>query len=354
MLFILDGHALAYRHYFAQSRNQLATSSGEPTGAIYGFARTLLDILIQDKPTYLVVAFDEGMSGRDTLYPAYKGTREKMPEDLALQMRRIRQLVETFNIPILAQEGYEADDLMGTVAQQAAAQGIDVRIITGDRDLLQLLDEHVTARLAIPVAGKDDEIYDVARFREKWGFEPRQLIDYKAMVGDTSDNIPGVSGIGDKGATALIQQFGSLDAIYANIDQLAAGVQKKLEAGRDSAYLSYQLATIHTDLNVTFDAQACIAHDFDDRKVRALFEELQFRTLIKQLNTLKPPEAGEALLAESDGSDLQAAHEVIRTVIVDDEPTLRELVETLNAAEAIAFDTETTGIDQTTAQLVGL
>ncbi|MCC6615409.1 MAG: DNA polymerase I [Anaerolineae bacterium] len=354
MLFILDGHALAYRHYFAQSRNQLSTSSGEPTGAIYGFARTLLDILIQDKPNYLLVAFDEGMSGRDTLYPAYKGTREKMPDDLSLQMRRIRQLVEAFNIPILAQDGYEADDLMGTIARQAAAQGIDVRIITGDRDLLQLLDERVTVRLAVPVAGRDDEQYDVEHFREKWGFEPRQLIDYKALVGDSSDNIPGVSGIGDKGATNLIQQFGSLDAIYANIDQIAGSVHKKLEAGHDMAYLSYQLATIHTDLNVTFDPQACVAHDFDGRKVRALFDELQFRTLLKQLNTLKPLEDGETPIEVADSDELPAAHEAIRTVIVDDESSLRELVDTLNAAQAIAFDTETTGIDQMTAQLVGM
>lgn len=354
MLYILDGHALAYRHYFAQSRHQLSTNTGEPTGAVYGFARTLLDILLQDKPKYLIVAFDEGMSGRDKLYPEYKGTREKMPEDLDVQMGRIRQLVEAFNIPILAKEGYEADDLMGTIARQAAAQGIDALIITGDRDLLQLLDEHVTVRLAVPIAGKEDEIYDVARFREKWGFEPRQLIDYKAIVGDTSDNIPGVAGVGDKGATSLIQQFGSLDAIYANLDQIAAGVQKKLAAGRDSAYLSYQLATIHTDLDAKFDADACLAHDFDGRKVRALFEELQFRSLIKQLDRLKPPEEGEAESDARDPGDLPAAHEVIRTVVVDDEAALRDLVDTLNRAEAIAFDTETTGVDQTTAELVGI
>lgn len=357
MLFILDGHALAYRHYFAQTRSQLTTASGEPTGAVYGFARTLLDILTKDKPKYLVVAFDEGLTGRDKLYPDYKGTREKMPGDLDQQMTRIRQLVEAFNIPILAKPGYEADDLMGTIARQAAEQGIDSLIITGDRDLLQLLTDHVQVRLAIPKPGVEDELYNVAHFREKWGFEPRQLIDYKAIVGDTSDNIPGVAGIGDKGATSLIEQFGSLDAIYAQIDSIATGVQKKLLASRDMAYLSYKLATIHTDIEVMFDPNACIAHDFDGHKVRALFAELQFKSLLKQLDKLKPDDAADNEVSgdiPAEQGDLRPAHETVHTIIVDDTSKLAAMVNTLNNASAIAFDTETTGIDQMRDTLVGI
>jgi DNA polymerase-1 len=360
MLYILDGHALAYRHYFAQAQNRLTTASGEPTGAVFGFARTLLDILTKDQPTYLLVAFDEGMSGRDELFADYKGTREKMPEDLSLQMGRIRQLVEAFNIPILAKDGYEADDLMGTIARQAAAQGIDVRIITGDRDLLQLLDARITVRLAVPQAGKEDEIYDVDRFVEKWGFAPLRLIDYKALVGDSSDNIPGVAGIGDKGATALIQQFGTLEGIYANLGQIAGSAQKKLIAGREMADLSYRLAAIQTELDVTFDPQTCLAHDFDGRKVRALFEMLQFRTLTRQLDKLKPPQPGEddADAADETGDvphgDLTPASEVFETIIVDDETKLAALVEVLNHAAVISFDTETTSSDQMLGELVGL
>jgi DNA polymerase I len=372
MLYILDGHALAYRHFFAQANNRLTTASGEPTGAVYGFARTLLDILNKDKPEYLLVAFDEGMSGRDDLYPEYKGTREKMPDDLSSQMARIRQLVEAFNIPILARAGYEADDLMGTIARQSAAQGIPTRIITGDRDLLQLLDERVSVRLAVPMAGKEDEIYDVDRFVEKWGFAPTRLIDYKALVGDSSDNIPGVAGIGDKGATTLIQQFGTLDDIYASIGQLAAGVQKKLDAGREMAYLSYKLATILTDIDITFDAATCIAHDFDGGRVRALFMELQFTSLIKVLDKLKPPSGEDAgtpfMTSVSDTSDpsntdallgvptgvLSPAVESFTTVIVDDEAKLAALVSVLEKASLIAFDTETTSTDQMLGELVGI
>jgi DNA polymerase-1 len=356
MLFILDGHALAYRHFFAQARNQLATRSGEPTGAVYGFARTLLDILTKDRPQYVICAFDEGLTGRDQLYPGYKGTREKMPDELEPQMTRIHQLVEAFNIPILSKAGFEADDLMGTIARQAGGQGIDSCIITGDRDLLQLLDDHITVRLAIPKTGVEDEMYDVAHFRERWGFEPRQLIDYKAIVGDSSDNIPGVAGLGDKGATALIQQFGSLDAIYANLGQLAAGVQKKLEAGREMAYLSYQLAAIHTDVDVVFDPQACIAQDFDGHQVRALFDELQFRSLIKQLEALKPELVGAENGDTGQGASGTggSAHELIRTIIVDDTDKLAALADVLNSASAIAFDTETTGTDQMRDTLVGI
>jgi DNA polymerase-1 len=354
MLFILDGHALAYRHYFAQQQNRLSTATGEPTGAIFGFARTLLDILTKDKPHYLAVAFDEGLTGRDELYPEYKGTREKMPDDLSVQIERIRTLVEAFNIPILARDGYEADDLMGTVARQAAAQGVDCLIVTGDRDLLQLLDERIKVRLAVPMAGKGDELYDVDRFVEKWGFAPIRLIDYKALVGDTSDNIPGVAGIGDKGATALIQQFGTLDGIYASIDQLAAGVQKKLTAGRDMAYLSYQLATIHTDIDFPFDLEKCVAHDFDARKVRALFHELQFASLVKVLDKLKPPEADEPSADSLPTGEVVSALDVVKTIIVDDEVKLAALLDTLNSAQTIAFDTETTSTDQMLGALVGI
>ena len=158
-----------------------------------------MDILEKDRPYYLAVAFDEGLSGRDELYGEYKGTREKMPDELSSQIGRIKQMVETFNIPILSLPGYEADDLMGTAARQAEEQGVDVRIITGDRDLLQLLTDHTTVRLIIPKPGVPAEIYDVARFRENYALDPIQLIDLKALEGDTSDNIPGVRGDRRKG-----------------------------------------------------------------------------------------------------------------------------------------------------------
>lgn len=360
LLYLLDGHALAYRFFFAQINRPLMTSAGEPTSAIFGFARALMDILEKDKPNYLAVSFDEGLSGRDQLYAEYKGTREKMPDELARQLGRIDTLVRAFNIPILKLESYEADDVMGTVALQAEAQGVGVRIITGDRDLLQLLTDYTTVRLAIPKPGVPDELYDVAKFREKWQLEPHQLIDLKALEGDTSDNIPGVPGIGEKTATALLQQFPSLEAIYKNLDQVKESVRKKLEAGRDLAFLSKDLATIRRNVPITLNLAACVAHDFDKNAVEAIFRELEFTRFSEQLNRMTM-RSGEQLplfaMAELESRpdiELEPPPTLFPTIIVQDEAALRACVDVMNAASGIAFDTETTATDQMRAELVGI
>src|SRR5512139_1654103 len=198
-LYLIDGHALAYRMYFALTAGgsgaRWQTSKGEPTAGIYGFARELLRIIEQEKPEYLAVAFDVGKTFRDEIFPEYKGTREKMPDDLRPQISRIRQMVDTFNIPRLEMEGFEADDVLGTVARLAAEKGLGVKIVTGDRDLLQLVNERTTVYLA-----GDDKNYITAEdvLNGKFAVRPEQVVDYKALVGDPSDNIPGVTGIGEK------------------------------------------------------------------------------------------------------------------------------------------------------------
>ncbi|HLU09270.1 MAG TPA: DNA polymerase I, partial [Oceanobacillus sp.] len=360
LFYILDGHALAYRSYFAQSARPLMTASGEGTSAVFGFARTLMDILEKEQPYYLAVAFDAGLTGRDELFPEYKGTREKMPDDLESQIRRIIEIVQAFNVPILMEEGYEADDLMGTVSLMAEAQGVDVMIFTGDRDLLQLLTEHTKVRLYVPQTGVPDEFYDVQKFREKYGLEPIQLIDFKALKGDTSDNIPGVRGIGDKTATALLQQFGTLENIYANLDQIKGSTLTKLEAGRDMAFLSYRLATIQRDCPIKFDLTQCVAHDFDKRKVEALFRELEFGSLFNQLGRLSIRTSEQLPLFNMHDVEVPLHTPTVSeatkfpTVIVDDEEKLRDLVKALNNASGIAFDTEATGTDKMLADLVGI
>jgi DNA polymerase-1 len=357
MFYLLDGHALAYRHHFAHINNPLVSSKGEPTSAVFGFSRTLMDILEKDKPFYLSVSFDEGLSGRDELYSEYKGTREKMPDELAQQMIRIRQIVEAFNIPILSLPGYEADDLLGTASLQAEAQGVDVRIITGDRDLLQLLTDNTTVRLAIPQRGAPDEIYDVAKFRDKYGLEPVQLIDLKALEGDTSDNIPGVAGIGRVGATKLLQQYPSLETIYEHIDEIKGALQKKLIEGRESAFLSKQLATIRRDVPVQIELSSCIAHDFDKARVELLYRELEFGSMFNQLSRIRVHDGGQLPLfgMEADADEEQPPVEaVFPTVTVQDMGALQALVDTLNAAQAIAFDVETTSTDQMAGDLVGI
>src|SRR5512143_976056 len=233
-LYLIDGHALAYRMYFALTAvggsQRWQTSKGEPTAGIYGFARELLRIIEQEKPEYLAVAFDVGKTFRDNLFPEYKGTREKMPDDLRPQIKRIRQLVDAFNIPRLEVEGYEADDVLGSIAHIAAEQGLGVKIITGDRDLLQL----VNARTAVYLAGDDQNYITDEDVIRKLGVRPDQVVDYKAIVGDKSDNIPGVPGVGEKTAIALLEKFGTLDGIYQNIDGVEKRWQAKLLAGKDS------------------------------------------------------------------------------------------------------------------------
>ncbi len=351
IFYLIDGHALAYRQYFALPVASFNTRSGEPTNAVFGFARTLLDILQKDKPDYLAVSFDRGLSGRDELYGEYKGTREKMPGELITQMERIGQLVKAFNIPILACEGYEADDIIGTVVPVAEAEGASVRIITGDRDILQLLTDHISVQ--IPSRSGPDEVYNMERFREKYGLEPWQLVDLKALMGDTSDNIPGVKGIGEGTGTKLLQQYGDLDGVYNHIDEIKGATQKKLIEGRDMAYLSKDLATIRRNAPCTLELNDCVAHDFDVQQVENLFRELEFRSLSERLTTSKSDEQ-LSLFATADEPAAKTSEEIVNTVIVNNQDALDALVGVLNAAESIAFDVETTSTDQMAGTLVGI
>lgn len=357
MFFIIDGHALAYRQFFALPVASFSTRAGDPTNAVYGFARTLLDILQKDKPDYIAVSFDQGLSGRDQLYGEYKGTREKMPDELRTQLDRIVEMVSAFNMPLLMKEGYEADDVIGSVVGQAEAEGVDVRIVTGDRDILQLLTEHTTVQLPNRRDGGPDVVWDVAAFREKYGLEPWQLVEYKALVGDTSDNIPGVKGIGDKTATKFLQEYSTIENLYAHIDEIKGSPQQKLIDGRESAFLSHQLAMIQRDVPVTLNLQSCLSHDYDAARVDELFGLLEFRSLRDRL-----PRASEQLSLFDMGPVAPALsvttadppEAVAETVIVQDEATLNALAAELNAAQGITFDVETTSTDQMAAVLVGI
>ncbi len=347
VLYLIDGHALAYRSYFALQHGGFTTSSGESTSAVYGFSRTLLDVYEHYQPKYLAVTFDEGLSAREEIYPEYKATRETMPEDLRSQFDRIRQLVSAFNIPQLTLPNMEADDVLGTISRQAVDMGLDVHIATGDRDILQLLGPHV--RVQLPQRGEDDKVWDVPAFREKWGLEPSQLVDLKAMMGDSSDNIPGVAGVGEKSATTLLREYGDLDTIYENLDDISTRVRNRLIEGREMAYLSRQLATIMRDLDIELDLESCIGGDFELKPVDDVFSALEFRTLRDRLHKVYGGLHGELI-----ETGIANAHEVVETIIVRNEAQLNELVAELNGAEMIAFDTETTSIDQMSAELVGI
>ena len=364
VMYLLDGHALAYRTYFALTRGStggFTTRNGEPTAGVFGFTSVLLRILEQDHPDYLAVAFDTGKTFRDDIFPEYKGTREKMPDDLRSQIERIRQIVDAFNIPRLELEGFEADDVLGSVAKQVAASGIGVKIITGDRDLLQLVSDRIWVSLPGKSLG-DSKDYRAPDVLEYLGVRPDQVVDYKALTGDKSDNIPGVQGVGEKTAVTLLQSYDTLDGVYEHVNEVAAGVKKKLEEGKESAYLSQKLATIVTNLNIHLDLDQARTEHFDPPKVEALFRELEFRTLIQRLIALYPlygkgqtSKAGQ--LSFLDAAPTSAAvprTTAIETEIVDSPRALGELVDRLNSARAISFDTETTSTDQIRADLVGI
>lgn len=353
VLYLIDGHAVAYRSFFALPSGGFSTRTGEPTNATFGFTRVLLDLLEKDQPDYLAVSFDRGLSDRDTLYDEYKGTRDKMPDELSVQMARIQQLVQAFNIPVLACDGYEADDVIGTVARQAVARGVDVRIVTGDRDLLQLLNTHVTVQLPSRKSGPD-EVYDEARFVERFGLRPDQLVDKKALEGDTSDNIPGVKGIGEKTAVNLLTQYDTLDGIYDHIDEIKGATRTKLESGQEMARISRELAQIQYDVPLTLDLEACVTHDYDAGEVERLFRELEFRTFLERFQRSNQPTTASLFGDDAFGDAPPPGESLLETVIVRDEAGLKALVETLNAADAIVWDVETTSVDQMQAELVGI
>lgn len=365
-LYLIDGHALAYRTYFAltgagAATGRWVTSSGEPTAGVFGFASVLLRLLEQERPDYLAVAFDVGKTFRDDIYPDYKGTREKMPDDLRTQIERIRELVDAFNIPRLELEGYEADDVLGSVAKKVAGQGVGVKIITGDKDLLQLVAERVIVNLPGRQLA-DSKDYMPEDVVEALGVRPEQVVDYKALVGDKSDNIPGVAGIGQKTAETLLAEYQTLDGIYANLDELKPAQQKKLEEARKDAYMSQELARIVTDLDIEIDLDEARTERFRPSEVQEIFRQLEFRSLMKRLSAVMEilgvaPSAGEGQL-DMFAEDAQAAPAQAgidtETVIVDTPKALADLVKVLEKAKIIAFDTETTSTDQMQADLVGI
>lgn len=362
VIYLIDGHALAYRTYFALTSggtSRFQTHSGEPTAGIFGFVSVIFKILETEKPDYLAVAFDTGKTFRNDLYPDYKATREKMPDDLKSQIERLRQLIDAFPFPRLEMEGFEADDVLGSVAKHAVEKGLGVKIITGDRDLLQLVTDSIIVNLA---GSKLAEAKDYAPkdVKEYLGVHPGQVVDYKALVGDQSDNIPGVSGVGEKTAVSLLEQYPTLEDIYSHLDELPARVKTRLEAGKDSAEMSRTLAAIRTDLPVTLDLEKARIDQFDKDAVLQIFRELEFRTLTTRFLTIcsqsMPAEVSSqlSLFGEPVTSLGQPAVVDVATVIVDTEEELDKLVLKLKQADLIALDTETTSTDPMRAELVGI
>ncbi len=367
ILYLLDGHGLAYRAYYALTAggtrtSAFQTSSGEPTAGVYGFTSILLRIFEQENPDYLAVVFDKGKTFRHEMYEDYKGTRAKMPDDLRTQVERMREIVDALNIPRLEVENYEADDVLGSVARWASEEkGLGVKIITGDKDLLQLVTDQVVVNLAGSHLS-DAKDYFPEDVKKKLGVLPEKVVDFKALCGDSSDNIPGVRGIGEKTATKLLDEFGSLDSIFENLDQISGRAKSALEGSREVAYLSQKLSRIVTDLEVPLDLEQARIDRFNPKAVEDLFRELEFRTLTDQLNSLVgkmhpvlPQGQQMDLFNLQDQNSLDAeSPAAIKTTLVNTMDGLHGLREILDRADLIAIDTETTDTDVMRADLVGI
>lgn len=335
-LFLIDGSALAYRSYFAFIRNPLINSKGENTSAVFGFTNSLLKILKENQPDYMAVVFDtKAPTFRHEIYEEYKSTRAKMPPEMAEQLPRVREVTEAMNLPILEIDGYEADDLMGTLARKAEEEGLDVMLVTGDKDFLQLVDEHIKV-LNPKKAGEAPELLDEKGVEEKFGVPPEKVIEVLALMGDASDNVPGVPGIGEKTALNLIAEFGTLENVLKNADKVKKkNVQKGLKEHADLARLSKKLVTIDTKVPYKLEFSQLKRRDFDSPRLLALFKELEFTRLLQEISPTQKEEK-------------------VDYRIVNSEKELKKLAAELKEAGEFALDTETTGLNPIDADLVGL
>lgn len=350
-LILVDGSSYLYRAYHASPN--LTNSQGEPTGAVFGVVNMLRSLLRQFPHSHVAVIFDaKGKTFRDDMYEQYKANRPPMPDDLRGQIEPLHKIIKAMGLPLLAVEGVEADDVIGTLATQASKAGMPVLISTGDKDMAQLVDEHVTL-----INTMTNVVMDPEAVREKYGFGPEHIIDYLALMGDKVDNIPGVPGVGDKTATALIANLGGLDDIYANLDKIAAlsfrgakSMAKKLTEHQDSAYLSYQLATIKLDVELDFTPEQLVKQAPDNDTLVAMYRDLQFRRWLKELDEGDAPE--ESISDEPIPQETTIDRSGYQTLFTRD--ALDTWLKKIRDAEVVAVDTETDSLNYMEANLVGI
>ncbi len=369
-LFLLDAMALIYRAYFAMSRNPRINSKGLNTSAMLGFINTLYDILKNEKPTHIGVAFDTmAPTLRQEDFADYKANREKMPEDLAASIPWIKDIIKGFNIPMLYVDGYEADDVIGTLAKEAEKKGFEVFMMTPDKDFAQLVSDNI--KMYKPARmGNKAEVWGVDEVKKRYGIDrPEQMIDILGLWGDVSDNIPGVPGIGEKTASKLIKEFGSIENLLQNTDKLKGKLKENLEKYADQAMESKHLATIILNVPIEFQEEALRYTEPDEDYLKTLFDELEFKTFAKRFFTdlsLKKGREQQALQGDlfnmPAGDNNKPEEDGIKTIRevphqyhhVKTDKEAKELAALLEKQKAFAFDTETTGVDTGTAELVGM
>lgn len=371
-LFLLDAYALIYRAYYAFIRTPIVNSKGFNTSAIYGFTITLMEVLEKQKPTHIAVVFDHpSQTLREQEYSNYKANREETPQPIKDANPWIRDIIKGMNIPYYDMEGYEADDIIATLAAKAAKEDFDVFIMTGDKDLAQCVN-HKVKMYRPGKQGAPAEILGIEEVKEKFSIQdPLQIIDLLGLMGDAVDNIPGVSGVGEKTAVKLIEEFGSIENIYERIDEVKGKLKDKLLEGKENAFLSKRLATVVSDVAIDLDENALVMEAPNREVLSPIFAELEFRTIGKRLfgdefsvNRKAAPSSTptlfEDITEESDSMDdgIEAANTIANTPhtyhIAQNEAEHKSLVVLLLGQKEIAFDTETTGLDSIDTNVIGM
>lgn len=368
-LFLLDAYALIYRAYYAFIKNPRINSKGLNTSAILGFVNTLEEVLTKEQPSHIGIAFDpSGPTFRHEAYEQYKAQREETPEGIRTAVPYIKDIIRAYRIPILEIPGYEADDVIGTLARQADARGVDTFMMTPDKDYGQLVTDHV--KMYRPKYGdKEFEVLGVEEVKEKYGLtSPTQVIDMLGLMGDSADNIPGCPGVGEKTATKLIQQFGSIENLLAGTDQLKGALKTKIENNKEQIEFSKFLATIKTDVPIELDMEQLKKEEPDEEKLRSLFEELEFRTLLDRKFKKENPQPAQDLFQGTLFADFTADSPEdpknssltkynkadLDYQLIDTEEKRKKIIDLFLTNDFLSLDTETTGTDPISAKLVGL
>jgi DNA polymerase I len=350
-LVLVDGSAVFHRGYHAIPH--LSNAEGIPTNATYGFTTILLKMLGDLRPKYAIVTWDKSsQTFRKEMYPEYKATRKKQPDDLYAQIPYAREVTEALGLPWIELENFEADDIIGTLGRQAEKQGLETIIATGDLDELQLIDQN-TRVYTMRRGFTDTVIYDLEALKDRYGVTPKQFIDLKALKGDASDNIPGVEGVGEKTARDLITTYGSLDGVYEHVGELKGKLKERLEANKDMAYLSQKLSAIVCDAPIKLDLTAAHVGRYDKQHIHELFRRLEFKTLLTKL----PPEITTTPTLFDDNVPITKQRDHLKEVTytaVTTKKALAGLVKRLETSKEFAFDTETTSINEIEAELVGI
>ena len=355
---LVDGSSYLFRAFHGLP--PLTNTKGQDTGAIYGVINMLKSLIKQYSPTHIGVVFDaKGKTFRDDIYPEYKANRPPMPDELRSQIAPLHEIIKAMGLPLIIEDGVEADDVIGTLARQASEQGIDTLISTGDKDMAQLVNEHVTL-----INTMNNQLMDVQGVQDKFGIPPELVIDFLALKGDKVDNIPGVPGVGDKSAQGLLNGIGGIEAIYQNLDKIAElgfrgakTLGKKMVEYEEQARLSYKLATIDVDLNLDYSPQTLTPEQADNDKLADLYSEYEFKRWYTEVTSSQATPAAtdsDSQSKETDEEDSAAADIETDYTTILDEATFKQWFERIQLADIVAFDTETTSLDYMEAELVGM